>query len=160
MGDTDSSDSSSNSSDDEDEKDTSKAGKKALPRRKPRLRLGTRKHKDVEEATEDGETLEGEGVASESVTNEKSASGGVDKEDATQVIEVATPDPEGRAKKGSSNSRLKTGFLLPRKAAGLASTQQLEQSMPADAVLAKEGAEEVSLVLHAQTLRRMFDDGK
>lgn len=44
----------------------------------------------------------------------------------------------------------RTSFQLPRAAAGMTSISALEQSMPADAVLAKEGADEVGSLLLAE----------
>ena len=46
----------------------------------------------------------------------------------------------------------RANFQLPRAAAGMISMSTLEQSMPADAVLTKEGAEEVSSVHYFHSL--------
>ena len=50
---------------------------------------------------------------------------------------------KGEESKRNSRTRI-TGFQLPRVASAMTSISNLEQSMPADAVLAKEGAAEVS----------------
>ncbi|KAF8830058.1 hypothetical protein HHX47_DHR2000685 [Lentinula edodes] len=102
---------SSDSSDDEKEKD---------PRFEKKFRR-RRKIKNIEERSEDGEdTLKGEHT-----------------DDSTSRSHIKCPidDNEDRPKSRRSS------FQLSRAAAGLASISNLEQSMPADAVLAKEGAE-------------------
>ena len=59
---------------------------------------------------------------------------------------TSTKDQESRR---SSRTNLKvTSFQLPKVASTMASISNLEQSMPADAVLAKEGAAEVSKSFH------------
>ncbi|GAW07522.1 DUF21-domain-containing protein [Lentinula edodes] len=102
---------SSESSDDEQEKD---------PRFEKKFRR-RRKIKNIEERSEDGEdTLKGEHT---------------DESTSRSHIKCPIDDNEDRPKSRRSS------FQLSRAAAGLASISNLEQSMPADAVLAKEGAE-------------------
>ncbi|KAJ3874093.1 hypothetical protein F5051DRAFT_104098 [Lentinula edodes] len=124
---------SSDSSDDEKEKD---------PRFEKKFRR-RRKIKNIEERSEDGEdTLKGEHTdesTSRSVSRSNTATdpntASLTIADLHQHIKCPIDDNEDRPK-----SR-RTSFQLSRAAAGLASISNLEQSMPADAVLAKEGAE-------------------
>ncbi|KAF5373860.1 hypothetical protein D9758_000697 [Tetrapyrgos nigripes] len=83
-------------------------------------RRSRRKVKDIEEATEDGE-----------MTLKDSSS------DAASMDNRATPALE---RKDSARKRM--SFQLPRISAGMGSISQLEQSMPADAVLGRENAAE------------------
>ncbi|KAJ3783690.1 hypothetical protein GGU10DRAFT_360165 [Lentinula aff. detonsa] len=126
---------SSDSSDDEGQKDTG-TKKKFQPRRKI---------KDIEERSEDGEvTLKGghtdEGPSrsisrSDTSTDPRITDLTAAEFDRFQGVTAIATGSENRPK-----SR-RPSFQLTRAAAGLASISNLEQSMPADAVLAKEGAE-------------------
>ncbi|KAK7467311.1 hypothetical protein VKT23_004368 [Stygiomarasmius scandens] len=78
-----------------------------------------RKIKDIEEATEDGEAT----LKEESVSADDGQSPSIGRRDSTRKTR-------------------RRSFQLPRVAGGMGSMSQLEQSMPADAVLAKEGAAE------------------
>ena len=100
---------------------------------------------DLEEGTEDGEaTLREVGTWEEDYASEKPSKstsskrgrkGGKDVEGVITGQTVVNMD--GKQSK-------KTGFhLLPKAAASMTSMSMLEQSMPADAVLTKEGANEV-----------------
>ncbi|KAJ3776825.1 hypothetical protein FB446DRAFT_240557 [Lentinula raphanica] len=122
---------SSESSDDEERKGT-------RTEENPQRR---RKIKDIEERSEDGEiTLKGEHTdegPSRTVSRVHPSTDprilGLTATDFEQL--QAIPSNETRPKSRSAS------FQLSRAAAGLASISNLEQSMPADAVLAKEGAE-------------------
>jgi metal transporter CNNM len=89
--------------------------------------------KDSEEATEDGEaTLREDGTWEKDYASEKPSN--------------ATSSKRGRkARDGvfEEKQSKKSFHLLPKAAASMTSMSMLEQSMPADAVLAKEGANEV-----------------
>jgi metal transporter CNNM len=102
-----------------------------------------RSKKDLEEATEDGEaTLREDGTlekdfASEKPNKAKSSKRG--RKVGTDVEKGEETNVNMDEKQGK-----KTGFhLLPKAAASMTSMSMLEQSMPADAVLTKEGANEV-----------------
>lgn len=75
----------------------------------------------------------------------------VDKSELEEEIKAET-SVHGTSTKGEEskrNSRTKvTGFQLPKVASAMTSISNLEQSMPADAVLAKAGAAEVSKSFH------------
>lgn len=114
----------------------------------------SKKGDDGDEATEDGtSTLRDDGLLEKDF-----------------AVERTNTKPDGGSKRGGFRGRIKTGrkagrdiemgqideekttdgrksrrtsFQLPKAAASMASMSMLEQSMPADAVLAKEGAEEV-----------------
>ncbi|KAF9475034.1 DUF21-domain-containing protein [Pholiota conissans] len=125
MGDT---DSDSESSDDEKSKEF------ATHKKRHRRLLGGSKHsKDIEEGTEDGETVKDtEGASSHD--GDHNDRGSVKDEKGHKVEEVV------EKKGGEDGKKIKiTGFQLP---SGMTSMSMLEQSMPADAVLAKEGAAE------------------
>ncbi|KAJ7292632.1 hypothetical protein C8J57DRAFT_1266576 [Mycena rebaudengoi] len=129
MGDSDSSD--------EDEKEKEKENKQSAARRK-------KKERDIEEGIEEGsegDTLGGENgngngnnhVWERDFVAERGRGGGV------------AGRKTGRDKEERSDSLPKsrrTSFQLPKAAAGMTSMSMLEQSMPADAVLGKEGVEE------------------
>ena len=71
----------------------------------------------------------------------------VDKLEVEEEIKSEAPSHDTSTKEEESkiNSRTKvTGFQLPKVASAMTSISNLEQSMPADAVLAKAGAAEVS----------------
>lgn len=71
----------------------------------------------------------------------------VDKSEVEEEIKSEAPSHGTSTKEEESkgNSRTKvTGFQLPKVASAMTSISNLEQSMPADAVLAKAGAAEVS----------------
>ncbi|KAF8168916.1 hypothetical protein BJ912DRAFT_1034723 [Pholiota molesta] len=113
MGDT---DSDTESDDEEKEKNF------ATEKKTRRKLLGGHKHaRDVEEGTEDGETVkDAESLGRGSVEGDEKGRGG-----------------EGASEDGKRGKI--SGFQLP---SGMTSMSMLEQSMPADAVLAKEGAAE------------------
>ncbi|KAK7063624.1 CNNM transmembrane domain-containing protein [Favolaschia claudopus] len=135
----------SDSSDEEDEKEKVSKHK---GRKKKKVR-------DIEEGIE--EDLEGDTLGSDTITNGTGHSNG------NHIIEKDFSSPNrgrGRAvvqpaRKDSSRDRAgddpgvpksrRTSFQLPKVAAGMTSMSMLEQSMPADAVLGKEGAEEFLL---------------
>ncbi|KIK54731.1 hypothetical protein GYMLUDRAFT_206199 [Collybiopsis luxurians FD-317 M1] len=130
---------SSDSSDDESNEKVSKNLKKSTRRR--------RKIKDIEENSEDGEeTLKGERTDdSPSRTISKSTDLGIGSLTAADLMRIKGDDNRDLNVSGGNEGRPKSrraSFQLPRVAAGMASFSNLEQSMPADAVLAKEGAEE------------------
>ena len=102
--------------------------------------------KDLEETTEDGETtLRGDGAWEQEYSSEKprkakscKRGGKVGKSLETGVA------TNGRSDEAHGREGRKTNFhLLPKAAASMTSMSMLEQSMPADAVLAREGANEV-----------------
>lgn len=100
---------------------------------------------DLEEATEDGEaTLREDGTwekdyASEKLNKAKSSRRG---KKSGKDIENGIVTEEANVTDGKQGR--KTSFhLLPKAAASMTSMYMLEQSMPADAVLTKEGANEV-----------------
>lgn len=136
MGDT---DSDTESSDEE-------KGKNFVTEKKTRRKLlgGHKRSKDIEEGTEDGETMkdaESPGAMAEL---------GMEGRDSMEVDEKGHGDEvKGAAqKKGASEDGKRgriSGFQLP---SGMTSMSMLEQSMPADAVLAKEGAAEVCVCLN------------
>ena len=71
----------------------------------------------------------------------------VDKSEVEEEIksETSIHDTTTKEEESKQNSRTKvTGFQLPKVASAMTSISNLEQSMPADAVLAKAGAAEVS----------------
>ncbi|KAJ6606809.1 hypothetical protein B0H10DRAFT_2074456 [Mycena sp. CBHHK59/15] len=122
MGDSDSSDEEKN------EKDTKRSA-----RRKKKV-------KDIEEGIEDeyeGDTLGGDAHAN--------GNGNVWEKDFVAESRGHGGGVSGRTKDtlrdGAPKSH-RTSFQLPKAAVGMASLSMLEQSMPADAVLGKEGAEE------------------
>ncbi|TFK35823.1 hypothetical protein BDQ12DRAFT_687625 [Crucibulum laeve] len=135
MGDTDSDSSDTDKESTDDEKGSRK---KRLGRRR------TKKHRDVEEGTEDAETLKGDhGSWDADVLNKDcsdtihSPSAKTSKKGNLKKVDYAMDvmSDEGRKSK-------RTSFQLPRAPSGMTSMSMLEQNMPADAVLAKEGAEE------------------
>ncbi|KAK7059117.1 hypothetical protein VNI00_001742 [Paramarasmius palmivorus] len=122
MGDSESSSSDSSDSDEEREK----------PKHSTKTRRGRRKVKDIEEGegVEDGEATLKEVALDKDAS---ASSGGVDMDSVATKLNRSRPDSKS-SMEGSKNHR--ASFQLPRVSGGL------EQSMPADAVLAKEGAEE------------------
>jgi metal transporter CNNM len=125
MGDT---DSDTESDDEEKEKNF------ATEKKTRRKLLGGHKHaRDVEEGTEDGETMkDAESLGAEgrgSMEGDEKGRGDAGK----GPVEKKGASEDGKRGKIS-------GFQLP---SGMTSMSMLEQSMPADAVLAKEGAAEV-----------------
>ncbi|KAJ7511808.1 hypothetical protein B0H11DRAFT_1844761 [Mycena galericulata] len=135
MGDSDSSD--------EEEKEKEKESKQAATRRRKKV-------KDIEEGIE--EDFEGDALGEDAHTNGNGDANG------NHVRENSFSPNRGRGGGGSA-ARLKessrdrekedgtpksrrTSFQLPKVATGMGSMSTLEQSMPADAVLGKAGAEE------------------
>ncbi|KAJ8075770.1 hypothetical protein PM082_021400 [Marasmius tenuissimus] len=120
MGDTDSSESSS------DEED----GTKTISLK---IRKGRKKVKDIEEGDGEG-TIDGDALSE------------IKESPTSSTIEGPTKGNNGKKAKQSTEFETSKGrrpsFQLPRMGAGMGSMAQLEQSMPADAVLAKEGAAE------------------
>lgn len=118
MGDTDSSESSSSSEEDDEERSIGFGIRKKRGSRKKRLSFVREKH--TESVTEDGwEPLE----AISEISREKS-----------ELSNVTVVEGKGRMKSKKEKSNVPS-ITSPR-----------EQSMPADAVLAKEGAEEVRVL--------------
>jgi metal transporter CNNM len=75
----------------------------------------------------------------------------VDKSELEEEIksEASIHGTSTKEEESKGNSRTKiTGFQLPKVASAMTSISNLEQSMPADAVLAKAGADEVSKTFH------------
>lgn len=75
----------------------------------------------------------------------------VDKSELEEEIksEIFIHGASAKGEESKRNSRTKvTGFQLPKVASAMTSISNLEQSMPADAVLAKAGAAEVSKTFH------------
>lgn len=112
--------------------------------------------KSDDDATEDGtSTLKGDGPLEKDFATERSNGnktqtrggfrGRIKTARKGRDIEMGQID-EGEAvddKVTEGKKSRRTSFQLPKAAASMASMSVLEQSMPADAVLAKEGAEEV-----------------
>lgn len=79
----------------------------------------------------------------------------INKVDKSELVEeIIKPDPsmhdtstKGEESKRNSRSKV-TSFQLPKVASAMTSISNLEQSMPADAVLAKAGAAEVGKNFH------------
>jgi hypothetical protein len=67
----------------------------------------------------------------------------VDKSEPKEEV-IASPDISKNGEGSKKTSRTRTSFQLPKVASAMTSISNLEQSMPADAVLAKAGAAEVS----------------
>ncbi|KAE9406864.1 DUF21-domain-containing protein [Gymnopus androsaceus JB14] len=110
----------SDSSDEEKEKGAE--NEKKLSRR--------RKINDIEEGSEDGETtLKGDTLTDAGITGLTAA-------------DFERHDGDTAAGTENRPKSRRASFQLSRAAAGMASISNLEQSMPADAVLAKAGAEE------------------
>lgn len=124
----------------------------------------SKKSDDGDEATEDGtSTLRDDGLlekdfATEQTNgNKRKPDGGVKRggfrgriktgRKAGRDIEMGQIE-EGEAFEAEKipDGKKRTSFQLPKAAASMTSMSMLEQSMPADAVLAKEGAEEVSIL--------------
>ena len=59
-------------------------------------------------------------------------------------LEISVHGTSSKGEESKRNSRTKTSFQLPKVASAMTSISNLEQSMPADAVLAKAGVAEVS----------------
>lgn len=119
MGDTDS-DSDSN----EDEKTYNDKKKKQI-----RKLMGTHETKDSHDGPSDtaGDVEKGTPISEEKPLQESS------------VVDITDKKSKEERKRGRT-----TAFQLPKIAAGMTSMSMLEQSMPADAVLTKESAAEVS----------------
>ncbi|KAJ7575985.1 hypothetical protein C8J56DRAFT_974264 [Mycena floridula] len=105
-----------------------------------------RRVKDIEEGIEDGDITLGE----DNVVSEKDfgflqvtdSSRKFKRHDLESQPEEFKKDEQLRPVGAQATKSLRTSFQLPKVAAGMTSLSALEQSMPADAVLAKEGAEE------------------
>ena len=96
------------------------------------------KNKDLEADAEDHGTIKDEGTSFESQNDDT----GGDNENANSTVINGLLFVTDTGKKNEESK--KTKFQLPKVPAGMTSMSVLEQSMPADAVLAKEGAAEVS----------------
>ncbi|KAF8152292.1 hypothetical protein B0H34DRAFT_724589 [Crassisporium funariophilum] len=140
------SDSDSDSSEGEP-KDYSLRGKKSGTRRK----VLNSNNKDLEEGTEDGDTVQdGEGALAMSEANYKIEKTSDVERDVGEPEKNVRPDGSKRKKHSVGNSDKEEdgkkpkimSFQLPIVASAMTSMSMLEQSMPADAVLAKEGAAE------------------
>jgi metal transporter CNNM len=123
----------------------------------------SKKSDDGEDGTEDGtSTLRGDGLmekdfATEQGNGNKIKSNGSAKRGAfrgrgksgrkasrdVEMGPINEGGPVEAGKVGDGKKNRMTSFQLPKAAASMTSMSMLEQSMPADAVLAKEGAEEV-----------------
>ncbi|KAJ7146409.1 hypothetical protein C8R44DRAFT_837110 [Mycena epipterygia] len=113
---------------------------------KQNIRKKKKKVKDIEEGIEEdfegdtlgddahGHTNPGNPVWEKDFSAPRGRGGGV-------AVRTKEDSRDRNTEDGPSKSR-RTSFQLPRAAAGMASMSMLEQSMPADAVLGKEGAEE------------------
>lgn len=137
MGDTDSSSSSSSSSEDEEKS-------LGFSIRKRRKKARFLRPKDSEDAAEAG--------GKDGPTEDRKASvvGATKGESESSTIASADPtETKVKSKNGKGNNKPK--FQL-QTAVEMVNMPQREQSMPADAVLAKEGANEVSLAAHAPSL--------
>ncbi|KAF9005221.1 hypothetical protein BDQ17DRAFT_1354066 [Cyathus striatus] len=121
MGDSSDSDSDSEKDSSGDEKSSGKARKKRSAHR--RL-ISSLRNRDIEEGTEDGETLKEEAPSHSPIEIEPNLK-------SQRKITIVDSEDGKRSKR--------TSFQIPRPSVGISG---LEQSMPADAVLAKEGAEE------------------
>jgi len=97
------------------------------------------KNKDLEADAEDHGTIKDE--ATTSVESQNDDTGG-DNENVNGTVINGLLSVTDTGKKNEESK--KTKFQLPKVPAGMTSMSVLEQSMPADAVLAKEGAAEVS----------------
>jgi metal transporter CNNM len=86
-----------------------------------------------------------EGIESDDMTLAANKLDKLEREDEITKPEISTP---GTFKQGEDSKAPKTrpraSFQLPKAASAMTSMSNLEQSMPADAVLAKAGAAEVS----------------
>ena len=135
MGDTDSDTDSS-----DEEKSLGDKDKKRTTRRKI---LDTLKQKDVDDGTTatDGGTIVGDvhGEGVDLFETHYDIDHDLEKGVSKEPIEKGAEPKKSESKK----SKIAT-FQLPKVAAGMTSMSMLEQSMPADAVLTKEGAAEVS----------------
>jgi len=119
-------------------------------------RAGRRRAKDIEEGVaDDGTTLEGDSPHINEIDFAKSN----EKDDQTTARKFARKDKKSHSSAegeindsvpaaGDEGKKSKiTTFQLPAAAMEMASMSMLEQRMPADAVLAKENAEEVMILL-------------
>ncbi|KAI3622786.1 cbs domain-containing protein [Moniliophthora roreri] len=121
-------DSESSSDSDEEDRQKSKPTK--------RRRRGRRKVKDIEE----GEGMEdGEATLKEDVFSEKEIDSSAETDAVAVKSNLKSTKSNASSDKNEGSKSRRASFQLPRVTAG---TTQLEQSMPADAVLAKEGANE------------------
>jgi len=106
------------------------------------------KDKDLEADTEDHDNIKDEGINNSESQNDvgRTASGDNHNEKfngafASDFLEVEVLNMDEPDKKNEETKKSK--FQLPKVPAGMTSISMLEQSMPADAVLAKAGAAEV-----------------
>lgn len=133
----------------EDEKSDGNGKKRAGRRRANR-------NKDIEEGvTDDGTTLEGDSPHVHEIDFAKSS----EKNDQAAVLKFARKEKKARSgAEGENNDSIPaagdegkkskiTTFQLPAAAIEMASMSMLEQRMPADAVLAKENAQDVKILL-------------
>lgn len=135
---------------DEEKRKTFSTEKKRTGR--PRLLGGRKPSKDIEEGTEDGEIIKeadspkmvivhtGDDFKSSS---DSGHSHNVESEKRAQDNGEATEEQAEQHKKTTKKTKI-AAFQLPKVASAMTSMSLLEQHMPADAVLAKEGAAEVS----------------
>lgn len=139
----------------EDEKSDGNRKKRAGRRRANR-------NKDIEEGmTDDGTTSEGDSARINEIDFAKSSQ----KNDQTTARKFTRKDKKSYSGEnndlvpaaGDEGKKSKiTTFQLPAAAMEMASMSMLEQRMPADAVLAKENAEEVRILLVYNTLFPRF----
>jgi metal transporter CNNM len=102
--------------------------------------------KDLEEATEDGEaTLREVGTWEKDYALEKPSKSTSSKRGRNpgKYVEKGVVNDETDINADGKQGKKTSFHLLPKAAASMTSMSMLEQSMPADAVLTKEGANEV-----------------
>ncbi len=128
---------------DEEKRKTFTADKKRTGRR--RLLGGRKNSKDIEEGPDDSETAKtgfdrasgSDSGHSHNLESEKTMQHDDDEENGVKV------EAEKKSTMFGAKKTKLSGFQLPKMASAMASMSVLEQDMPADAVLAKEGAAEV-----------------
>jgi metal transporter CNNM len=119
-----------------------------------------KKVKDIEEGIE--EEFEGDTLSNDVHVNGNEHLNHISEKDFVSPSRGRGGAVVGRATKEGSRDRDKDGmpksrrtsFQLPKAAAGMTSMSMLEQSMPADAVLGKAGAEEVRVAFEAFTISK------
>ena len=103
--------------------------------------------KDLEEGTEDGEaTLREDGTWEKDYAIQQSTKARAPKQRRKSGKDVKM-DVLVEEKNVNEEGKKKTTFQLPKAATSMTSMSLLEQSMPADAVLTKEGANEVDILV-------------
>lgn len=134
-------------SDNSDDGKNSNSGKKSHKRGRI---INSFKKSDVEEGTEDGETLkdnadEKDSGAASTREGDKEHRDVKTKDRNQSILKASAEGSAAATDEGRRSKRTSFQLQIPIVATGMmTSMSTLEQSMPADAVLAKEGAEEVS----------------